>query len=55
VEGLDIPYLIDAILAPINADLFLYQRQILGFDLARISAGLRGLVLRGIAGQNTNI
>jgi AcrR family transcriptional regulator len=49
-EGLDIPYLVDAILAPVNADLFIYQREVLGFDPGRISDGLRGLVLRGIAG-----
>lgn len=47
VESLDIPYLVDAILAPINADLFMYQRETLGFDLERISRGYRGLILGG--------
>ena len=46
-SDLDIPYLIDAILAPLAADLFIYQREVLGFDLARISRGLRRLVLEG--------
>jgi AcrR family transcriptional regulator len=46
-SDLDIPYLVDAMLAPLAADLFIYQREVLGFDLARISRGLRRLVLAG--------
>ncbi len=50
-SDLDIPYLVDAILAPLAADLFIYQREALGFDLARISRGLRRLVLEGCRTQ----
>jgi AcrR family transcriptional regulator len=53
VENLDIPYLVDAILAPLSADLFLYQRETLGFDLERISQGLRRLVLEGLQKRET--
>ena len=46
-SNLDIPYLVDAILAPLAADLFMYQREVLEFDTARISQGLRRLILKG--------
>ncbi len=43
-SDLDIDYFADAILAPLKADIFRYQRQVREFPLDRISAGLRRLV-----------
>ncbi len=51
--NLDVSYLVDAILAPLNADLFLYQREILGFDLERISVSWRQLIIEGVRGKVT--
>lgn len=43
-EGLDTEYLSDAILSPLMADIFRFQREVRGFSLARISEGLRILI-----------
>ena len=51
VQDLDTLYLADAILAPLNADLFMYQRETLGFEVERISRGVRRLVLGGCRGE----
>jgi AcrR family transcriptional regulator len=42
--GLDIAYLADALLAPVTADVYQFQRQVRGFSVERISEGLRVLV-----------
>lgn len=41
---LDVEYMADALLASLRADVFRFQRQVRGFSLERISAGLRTLV-----------
>lgn len=41
---LDVEYIADALLASLRADVFRFQRQVRGFSLERISAGLRTLV-----------
>lgn len=43
-EHLDIAYLADALLAPLRADVFTFQRDGRGFSLERISAGVRSLL-----------
>jgi AcrR family transcriptional regulator len=42
--NLDLDYLADALLAPLKADLFRFQRQVRGFSLDQISRGLQTLV-----------
>ncbi len=44
----DIAYLADAILAPLDIDLYLFQRHGRGFAPERITAGLRQLVFAGL-------
>lgn len=40
-EGLDVEYLADALLAPLEVDFFYYQRRVRGISVERVSAGLR--------------
>ena len=44
VDGLDLDYLGEALLAPLQIDIFRYQRDARGYSLERIADGLRGLV-----------
>ena len=41
--GQDVEYLADALLTPLNVDVY-YQRRIMGIPTERISSGLRVLV-----------
>jgi AcrR family transcriptional regulator len=50
IAELDVEYTADAILALLDINLSLYQRQELGFDRERIVAGMRHLVFHGLAG-----
>jgi AcrR family transcriptional regulator len=42
--AIDVPYTADALLAPLQADIYRYQRDMRGFSLERISSGLRAIV-----------
>jgi AcrR family transcriptional regulator len=42
---IDIEYTADALLAPLKADIFRFQRTVRGFSLERISAGLQQLIM----------
>ena len=44
VAGLDLDYVGEALLAPLQIDIFRYQRDARGYSLERVADGLRGLV-----------
>jgi AcrR family transcriptional regulator len=44
LPAIDIPYTADALLAPLRADVFRFQRAARGFSIERISSGLRDLI-----------
>ena len=47
-ETLDVEGVAGAVLAPLNVDLYLYQRMQLGMERGRIVAAIRGLLLDGL-------
>ena len=47
-ESLDVEGVAGAVLAPLNVDLYLYQRRELGMERGRIVAAIRGLLLDGL-------
>ncbi len=51
IPTLDVEYVSDAILAPLNIDLYLYQRRELGMTPERITSSLRDLLLNGLRGE----
>ena len=44
VNGLDLDYVGEALLAPLQIDIFRYQRDARGYSLERVADGWRGLV-----------
>lgn len=48
---LDVEYAADFVLAPLNIDLYLFQRHELGMEPVRITGTLRGLLLDGLRGE----
>jgi AcrR family transcriptional regulator len=48
---LDMEYAADFILAPLNIDLYLFQRHELGMEPTRITGALRGLLVNGLRGE----
>lgn len=47
-ETLDVEVVAGAVLAPLNVDLYLYQRRELGMERGRILGAVRGLLLDGL-------
>ncbi len=50
IPALDVEYAADAVLAPLNIDLYLFQRRELGMSPERITRSLNRLVLDGLRG-----
>ena len=55
IDDLDVEYTTDAILALLDINLSLYQRDELGFERERIITGLRHLVFHGLAGRDIRV
>jgi hypothetical protein len=51
-QGLDLDYLGEALLAPLQVDYFRFQRYVRGYPVERISDGLRSLVFSQADGRN---
>ena len=48
VRALDVPGAVDAVLAPLSIDLYLYQRSELGYEPERIAAAARAIIFSGL-------